>query len=86
MSRFFFDVLRDDHVISRDCTGSDAPDLTCAQMEAVEVWKQIKVAWLLKGKDPSGLVVAIHDEVGRVRAKLPMSLVADRADAILKIG
>ena len=85
MSRYFFDIIRNDAVISRDCSGSDAPDLNCAQMEAVEIWKQIKISWLLKGEDPSGLVLAIHDEAGTVCAKMSMSLVSDRADAILRM-
>lgn len=84
MSRYFFDIVRDDAVISRDCSGSDAPDINCAQMEAVEIWKQIKIDWLLKGEDPSDLVLAIHDAAGRVCARMPMSLVSDRADAVLR--
>ncbi len=83
MSRFFFDVVRDGDVIRRDVTGSDAPDLNCAQMEAMEIWKQIKLEWLLKGENPSGVVVAIYDQLGGLRASIPLSLVSARAEAVL---
>ena len=78
MPRFFFDILHDDRVVTRDHHGVDVPDQEAAEMEAAVVWRRIITERAAGGADPIHWHVVVLDEAGGVLAKIPHP--DDRAD------
>ena len=71
MPRFFFDVLHDDQLVTRDHQGTDLPDQEAAEMEAVVVWRRIITERSVGGADPTHWHVAVLNEGGGVLTRVP---------------
>lgn len=71
MPRFFFDLMHDDQLVTRDHQGTDLPDQEAAEMEAVATWRRIIRERAAGGTDPIHWHVVVLDEAGGVLAKLP---------------
>ena len=71
MPRFFFDVLHDDELVTRDHQGTELPDQDAAEMEAVVTWRRIIRERAAGGADPIHWHVVVLDESGGVLAKVP---------------
>ena len=71
MPRYFFDVLHDTRLVTRDHQGTDLPDQEAAEMEAMAAWRRIIRERATSGVDPIHWHVVILDEAGSVLAKLP---------------
>jgi hypothetical protein len=77
MSRFYFHVQAEGQVVL-DHEGTDLPDLSAAQCEAMESAREVLADAIKRGKSKVATAFVIADEAGRALAIVPLLAVLPR--------
>ena len=80
MPQYFFDIVHEGRTVRRDHQGRNLAVFESAEIEATEIWKDLRKERSSGGADPEEWTVLILDEVGSTLAEMPSTLAFWRAD------